>query len=383
MTSSGTDETYQVCTRCVMDRMDSDTEFDEQGICNHCRNYEKIVQRVLLPKAERPAALQRIVEMVKAQGQGAEYDCVIGVSGGVDSSYVAYLVKKLGLRPLAVHMDNGWDSELAVSNIEKFLRKLDIDLQTVVLDWEEFRDLQLAFLKASVSDAEVPTDHAIWAVLYQAAAVRNIRYIILGSSTETESLASGRWTYGIHDWKYIQSISGRFGTRPLRSFPHYSNLDKIYYRFVKRIKVFSILDYISYNKAEAMGILENELEWRPYGGKHYESIYTRFFQGYILPRKFNMDKRKGHLSALVMSGQLRREDALAELRKPIYSGYMFEEDMEYVLKKFELTEGEFEDMMQLPNRTFRDYPNSLAMQDFIRRLRVMAFADKLGFSPKL
>jgi len=207
------------------------------------------------------------------------YDCIIGVSGGVDSSYVAYVVRQLGLRPLAVHLDNGWDSELAVSNIKNFLNKLDIDLYTHVLDWEEFKQLQIAFLEASTPDSEVPTDHAIMAVLYKEAAKRNIQYIILGVNTVTEAIHAPRWSYGHNDWRYIKSVNRLFGKIKLKRFPHFSLFNLIYYSIIKRIKIVRILDFVNYKKQEAMRILQDELYWKPYGGKHYESIYTRFFQG--------------------------------------------------------------------------------------------------------
>jgi N-acetyl sugar amidotransferase len=342
-----------------MDTTDPQIEFDEKGLCNHCRGYEGYIRQRSQQEAQQQATLQRLVEEIKAKGKNKEYDCIIGVSGGIDSTYLAYQIKKLGLRPLAVHMDNGWDSELAVSNIEMVLKNLGIDLYTYVLDWQEFKDLQIAFLKASVSDAEIPTDHAIWAALYHAADERGTSYILLGTNYATEGIFPRSWTYGILDWRYIKGVHDRFGKIRLKSYPHFGFLKHcFYYPVIKRIQVISILNYMSYNKREAAEILERELGWRPYGGKHYESIYTRFFQGHILPRKFNIDKRKAHLSTLIMSDQITRAEALEEIRHPPYAGYMFEEDMEYVLKKFELTVEEFDTIMNAPVKTYRDYPNS-------------------------
>jgi N-acetyl sugar amidotransferase len=342
-----------------MDITDPHIEFDEDGVCNHCRRYEEQARQRLQREAEQQVTLQRLVEEIKARGRNKEYDCIIGVSGGIDSTYLAYQVKKLQLRPLAVHMDNGWDSELAVSNIENVLKKLGIDLYTYVLDWQEFKDLQIAFLKASVSDAEIPTDHAIWAALYHAADQRGISYILLGTNHATEGIFPRSWTYGILDWRYIKGVHDRFGKIRLKSYPHISLFKhRFFYPVIKRIQVVSILDYMPYNKREAAEILEQQLDWRPYGGKHYESIYTRFFQGYILPRKFNIDKRRAHLSTLIMSGQITRAEALEQIQHPPYAGYMFEEDMEYVLKKFELTTGQFDKIMALPIKTYQDYPNS-------------------------
>lgn len=370
--------TYQVCTRCVMDTTDPAIEFDEQGLCNHCRGYEQLAQRNLHhPEGE----LERVVAEIQARGRGKEYDCLIGVSGGVDSTYVAYMVKKLGLRPLAVHMDNGWDSELAVSNIEKFLKRLDIDLYTYVLDWEEFKDLQLAFLNASVSDAEVPTDHAIGGVMFQVAAERGISYIVSGTNTATEGILPSTWTYGVTDWRYISSVHRLFGKCRLRNYPHYTFFDMVYYAAVKRIQTVRILDYLPYNKGEALRVLQEELGWQYYGGKHYESIYTRFFQGYILPRKFNIDKRKAHLSTLICSGQISRDQALEELTQPTYPEKLQEEDRDYVIKKLELTEDEFNRIMALPLRTHAEFSTIESVHKTIKSLHLDTVARRLGFLP--
>ena len=207
------DRPYQICTRCVMDTTDPNIIFDENGVCNHCKSHEQAIKRRILPKDRREAALNKLVEEIKDSGKGKQYDCIIGVSGGVDSTYVAYLVKQLGLNPLAVHMDNGWNSELAVSNIEKVLNDMDIDLYTEVLDWEEFKELQIAFLKASVSDAEIPTDHAIWAVLFEQAIKNKVKYIILGTNVVTEGILPSSWTYGTQDWLYISDVNARFGKK--------------------------------------------------------------------------------------------------------------------------------------------------------------------------
>jgi N-acetyl sugar amidotransferase len=380
-TISQNTRTYQRCTRCVMDTTDPEIQFDENGVCNHCRGYEALAQKLVIPESERQAALDRLVTEIKSKGRGREYDCIIGVSGGVDSTYVAYLVKKLGLRPLAVHLDNGWDSELAVGNIEKILRKLGIDLYTHVLDWEEFKQLQIAFLKASTPDSEVPTDHAISAILYREAARRKVPYLIIGVNTATEGIHASQWSYGHNDWRYISAINSRFGLSTISNFPHYSLFNMFYYSLFPKIQMVRILDYIQYNKEEAMRVLEEDLGWRPYGGKHYESIYTRFFQGYILPKKFGIDKRKMHLSTLIMSGQISRDEAMAELENPPYAGYMMEEDMEYVLKKFGFTQEEFQSIMTIPARSYKDFPNSERLFKIIRNLRITTLMRKLKLMP--
>jgi N-acetyl sugar amidotransferase len=312
-------------------------------------------QRVFSGEPER---LERIVEKIKASGSNNEYDCIIGVSGGVDSTYVAYKVKELGLRPLAVHFDNGWNSELSVKNIEKTLNILDIDLYTYVIDWEEFKSLQIAFLRSSTPDGEIPTDHAITSLLYTIARDKGVKYIITGANIATEAILPETWSYGHMDWSYIKTINDRFGTRKkLSSYPHLTPLGYCYYTFIKGIRSIAILNYLNYDKAEAMKLLEEKLGWQYYGGKHYESIYTRFFQGYILTEKFRMDKRKAHLSTLILSGQLTREQALTELEKPAYPIDLLREDREYVMKKLSMSESDFQSVMEQPVKTFKDYPN--------------------------
>jgi N-acetyl sugar amidotransferase len=343
-----------VCARCVMDTSDPEISFDAHGVCNHCRSYSELADREL---RRDPGELEGLVREIRQAGTGKEYDCVIGVSGGVDSTYVAYEVKRLGLRPLAVHLDNGWDSELAIHNIEQALSTLGIDLVTRVLEWDEFRGLQVAFLRASVPDAEIPTDHAIMATLYQEASRRGIRYVLSGDNFATEAILPRRWTYGVHDWRYIKQIHRRFAGKSLSSFPHVSRLRLDYLSRVRRIRVVGLLDYFPYVKSDAMELLQRELGWRPYGGKHYESIYTRFFQGYILPTKFGIDKRKAHLSTLICAGQMTREEALRSLEENEYLAGRAAEDRVYAVKKLGLTDAEFDEIMCAPAKTYEDYPN--------------------------
>ena len=350
---------YQICTRCIMDTTDPKITFDEEGICNHCRRYERRAQKEIHYDYAGQIKLQQIVDEIKKDGKNKEYDCIIGLSGGVDSTTVAYRVKQLGLRPLAVHLDNGWDDELAANNVENILKKLDIDLLTYVLDWDEFKDLQLSFLKASVPNCEIPTDHAIVSLLYHTATKKNIRYIISGGNIVTEAIMPFSWGYRNMDWKYIKSIHKKSGTVKLKTFPHLSLFDWVYYSFAKRIKVIPVLNYIPYVKQNAKKFIEKELGWKDYGPKHFESIYTRFFQAYILPTKFGFDKRKAHLSTLICSGQMTRQHALEEMKhSPYPNDQMLKEDRKYVLKKLGLTEQEFERIMFKPVRSFKEYPNN-------------------------
>jgi len=353
---------YQICTRCVMDTSDPLIEFDDQGVCNHCRMMlAKIQSNVNLDLVQLEATLAQI----RHEGRNRRYDCILGISGGVDSTYLAYLARKFGLRPLAVHLDNGWNSELAVKNIQELLSRLGIDLYTVVLDWEVFRDLQLSFLKASTPDCEIPTDHAIHAVLFQAAAREGVRYILQGMNVRTEGIMTSAWTYGAYDWRYIQAVHRQFGTVRLGDFPHFTLADRLFNFAVRRLRAVCLLNHVDYTRTEAMRVLHDELGWRDYPTKHGESVYTRFYQSYILRRKFGIDKRRAHLSCLVVSGQLSREAAMAQLVEDPYTEETLTFEREYVIKKFGMSEREFEAIMTATPRTYRDYPNS---SDLLRRI---------------
>jgi N-acetyl sugar amidotransferase len=345
--------TYRICARCVMDTSDPDIAFDEAGVCLHCRRYDELVRGGFRGGDDAQKQIATLVGRIRHGMERKPYDCIIGVSGGVDSSYVAYKVKHLGLRPLAVHLDNGWDSELAVKNIENLLKILGIDLYTEVLDWEEFKDLQLAFLKASTPDSEIPTDHAIFATLRRMARKLGVNYVISGVNIRTETHLPSAWSQGHFDWRYIRSVHKQFGTMPLRTFPHLGYLEGR--RFTT--KIVDILNYVDYVKSDAMRVLQVDLGWKYYGGKHYESIYTRFYQGYILPRKFGYDKRRSHLSSLICSGEKTREGALQELQEETYPVELQQADREYVSKKLGISDVEFETIMKAPKKAYWDYPS--------------------------
>lgn len=342
---------YQICKRCIMDTTDPDIIFDEKGYCNHCTNAVKNIE--YYKTIDREQELKKIIERIKKKGQGKKYDCIIGVSGGVDSSYLAYKVKEFGLRPLAVHLDNGWDSELAVTNIKNLLTKLDIDLYTYVLDWEEFRSLQVAFLKASTPDSEIPTDHAILALMRKEAARYNAS-IIIGSNLITESIMAKSWSQGYQDWEYIKRVNKLYGTKKLKNFPHISIWTRIYYNRVKRQKMYCLLDYLNYNKEQAKKFLIENFGWKDYGSKHHESIYTKFYQNYILPTKFGFDKRKAHLSSLIVAGQITREEALEKMKEKLYNEDELKEHLEYVPKKLGISRKEFEAIMKTPPAKYTD-----------------------------
>lgn len=358
---------FNECVRCIMSKSsDKSITFDKNGVCNHCLRYDELVESRVFLGQQGQQKLNELVTKIKKSGKGKKYDCIVGVSGGVDSTYVAYLSKELGLRPLAIHFDNGWNSNLAVENIEKTLSLLGIDLDTYVIDWDEFKDLQLSFLKASVPDGEIPTDHGIDALLWQKAAQYGIKYILSGMNFATESLSVPDWAYGHADWRYIKDIHKKFGRLKLKTFPHFGFFKLGYYNIVRGIRIVSLLNYVNYNKSEAMALLQSELGWTYYGGKHYESIYTRFFQGYVLPNKFGIDKRVGHCSDLINSNQMTREEALDEVSRSDYDHELLSTDMDFVKKKLNLNDEEWNAIMAAPVKTFRDYKNSYNFVQFLR-----------------
>lgn len=341
-----------------MDTTDPDIMFNEQGQCHHCESYLRDITNLPKFQSNNNELLKTMLDNIRSKGRGNPYDCIIGLSGGVDSTYVAYLVKKeFGLRPLAIHMDNGWNSELSVKNVENIVKILDIDLITNVLDWEEFKNLQLAFLKASTPDAEIPTDHAIAATLYKTASQYNIKYLISGANYITERIMPMAWSQGHYDWTYIKSVYQLMHKKPLRYYSRLEWYKKWYIEKFKQIKFVPILNYVNFEQTAVKEIITKELKWVDYGGKHYESTYTKFFQGHILPSKFGYDKRKGHLSNLICSGQISREEALAILAKPPIDPSELEYLIDYVCKKFSIRKAEFDSMMLQPSKTYHDYPN--------------------------
>lgn len=379
MVMSKEDPGYRQCKLTVMDNIaDPDIRFDDAGICNYYHEYREAASAEVFTGKDGEDRVKDLAERIKRDGQGKKYDCLIGLSGGVDSTYVAYLVKQLGLRPLAVHLDNGWDSELAVKNVENIITKLGFDLFTLVVNWEEFKDIQLAYLRASVVDIEVVSDHAIFATMYKLAREQHIGYILSGTNVVTEYIMPPSWLYKKMDFANLKDIHRRFGKKKLKTYPTLDFKKYVYYSAILRLTPISILNYVPYNKQAVKELIQKELGWRDYGGKHYESLFTKFYQAYILPEKFRIDKRKAHLSTLICSGQLSREEALRELEKPLYDPKNLEADKEYVLKKFGISEAEFRNIMQLPagrHEAFRTdtglkegYMNLLRRTEKIRRI---------------
>lgn len=348
--------------------------FDENGECTFCKIHDELEKKYELNENSKNK-LSTIIEKIKSEGKNKKYDCIVGVSGGRDSSYTLYKAVKLGLKPLAVHFDNGWNSDSAVRNISNLCNKLNVDLHTHVANWEEFKDLQRSFLFASVPDAEVPTDWTIFSVLFEQASKYKVKNIIHGHSFRTEGTTPLTWTY--MDGKYVNNIQKKFGTKKIKSFPVMNMFQYLYYVFFKRIKQIRLLYYIPYNEDEILKMLTEEVGWINYGGKHHESVYTGFFQSYILTRKFNIDKRKLHYSALIRSGQINRLDSLEKIKHDPYDGG--QETLTYCLKKLALTENEFENIMKQPKKLFFDYESYYSL---VKKLeKPILLGTKLGVVP--
>ena len=351
---------YQVCTNCVMDTTDSVIQFDEKGVCDHCHNYYENILPNWHPDEQGKTKLDEIVARIKRDGQGKKYDCIIGLSGGVDSSYLAYFaVKKLGLRPLLFACDTGWNLNVAVQNVEKITKGLNMPLHTEIVNWNEMKDLQLAFFKAQVPYQDIPQDHVIFASLYNYAAKNGIKYVLTGGNNSTECVREPiEWVYQ-NDIRMLKDIHKKYSTIPLKTLPLCGMFKAhLYYRYMKGMKVVKPLDLIPYTKADAIATLQREFGWEPYANKHFESVFTRFYEGYWLIKKFGYDKRRCHFSSLILTGQLERDKALEILENPPYDEKQAMEDLEYVAKKMGLTKEEFLDLMKQENKTYKDYKNT-------------------------
>ena len=348
---------YEICKRCVMDTTDPDIVFNENGYCNHCtKAVRDLKKHIFIDETLKKQRLNEIINKIKLVGKGKKYDCVIGLSGGVDSSYLAYLVvKKFNLHPLAIHIDNGWNSEIAEQNIWNIVKKMNIDLITHIIDCEEFKSLQKALLWASVIDLEMLSDHAVAVVIYKLAKKYNIPYFLSGSNLVTESMMPRSWFYEYKlDSLNIKDIYKKYGdNKKLKTFP-FLNFYQYFFKN-KLVKHYALLNFIDYNKNNAKKILINKLNWKDYGGKHLESNITKFYQNYILPQKFGIDKRKAHLSILICAGQITRNEALKELNKPLYDPIELDEDIQYFIKKLELTENEFDKIMKAPRQEHYEF----------------------------
>ena len=361
----------RVCAQCVMDTSAININFDQSGVCNYCKEFiSRSGETLSLSSTAQKIKLDALVSQIKSQGKGRRYDCIVGVSGGVDSSWVLIQAVKLGLRPLAVHMDNGWNSELAQSNIENLVRALGVDLYTHVINWNEYRKLMQAFFDADVIDVELLYDNAMFSVNYKQAKKYSISYILGGMNQATEGIEIPKnWNWFKFDRKNIKSIGAKFGNIKLSSYPAIGTLDYLYYKFIRKIRWTSILDYMQYNKQLSIDIMVKEYGYKPYPYKHYESVFTRFYQGYILPKKFGVDKRRLHLSTLVMSGQMRRNEALKDLEAiPYPSASEMEFDKQYFLKKMNWTEEQLKEYLWRRECSHLHYPSERPLWDFLARL---------------
>ena len=352
---------YQICNRCVMDTSDPLIKFDEKGVCNHCHRYDDFV----IPQWQNCTRewLDRKMLAIKKANKDKSYDCILGLSGGVDSSYLLhYMIKEYDLRVLAVHIDAGWNTQIANENIKKLVNKLQIPLHTITINWEEMRDLTIAFLKSGVANCDVPQDHAFFGSLYNCAIQNNISCVLNGFNFATESIYPSSWEHDAMDSLQLKDIHKRFGKEPLITFPVVSFFDYwVYYPHIKKIKVISPLNFIAYSKQIALETLSKEYGWENYGNKHCESIWTKFFQEYFLPTKFGYDKRRPHYSSMILAGEMSREEALEKLKEPLYTKESLEKDLQIILDKLQLSKNEWEEIMQVPIKSYKDYRNNLEL----------------------
>jgi N-acetyl sugar amidotransferase len=353
-----------------MDTTDPEIVFDKNCICNHCLEFDSITSKSWFPNKEGERMLSEILSKVKNEGTNKEYDCIIGLSGGVDSSYLAIVLKKYNLRPLVVHIDAGWNTEIAVSNIEKIVKYCDYDLYTHVMDWEEIKDLQVAYLKAGVANQDVVQDHAFFATLYHFAVKNKISYIISGGNIATESVFPQAWHHSAMDAINLKSIHKKYGTIQLKKYKTISFFKYyFYYPFVKGMKTIRPLNYLPYNRREAIEALKKEVDYKEYGKKHSESRFTKFFQNYYLPKKFGYDKRKPHLSSQILSGEISRNEAIMELKTPVYRENELRESLEYIGKKLEFKYEELNQIINSDGNHYRMFSNWDKYHGFAKKLQ--------------
>ena len=369
----------QICVNCVMDTSDSAIVFDENGVCDHCITYKTKTLPNWSPGDFSNPALLNMVKKIKAEGVGKDFDCIVGMSGGIDSSYLTFIATELGLRPLVFHVDAGWNSQIAVNNIEMLIDKLGLDLYTEVIDWQEMRDLQLAYFKSGVPHIDTPQDHAFFATMYKFAEIHKIKYILTGANLSTECIRNPiEWMYYQSDSIQLRDIHAKFGNRPLVKYPVTSIMrHKIWLPYFKGIKVLRPLNMVHYDKEAAKQLLSEKFGWQPYPQKHFESRFTRFYEGYWLPKKFGFDTRKVQYSSLIVTGQMTRNEALEKLKLPALDETIVKQEFEYVANKLEISVDELQTYMDAPNKTYRDYKSQEGI--YILGARVMkALGLELG-----
>lgn len=362
-----------------MDVSDSQISFDDQGVCDHCHAFETDVRPHWHPDARGKAEVERAVARIREQGKGKEFDSILGMSGGLDSSFMLHLVvKEFGLRPLVFHVDGGWNSDIAVSNIQNLVGGLGLDLYTEVINWEEMRDFQLAFFKAGVPHLDIPQDHAFVATLYHFANKHGIKWILNGGNISTECVRNPKeWLYYGTDLAQLRDIHRQFGTRPLKTYPFSSILfHKVYLRYLRGVRVFKPLDLLPYSKQMAIETLGREYGWKAYPQKHFESRFTRFYEGYWLPTRFGFDTRRVQFSSLILTGQMTRAEALDLLRSPAYDPATIDDDFEYIASKLRISVDELRRYHQMPKATYRDFRNREWMFDLGARILKIIGAEK-------
>jgi len=359
-----TDTIEKICSNCVMDTTDAAIRFDISGVCDHCRDFYNNVEPNWHTDVRGHAVLSRTIDDVRKAGKGQDFDCILGLSGGLDSSYMLHLlVKEYGLRPLVFHVDGGWNSDLAVNNIQMLVEKLGLDLFTEVIDWEDMRDFQLAFFKSGISQIDIPQDHAFVATLYKFANKYGVKHIMNGGNISTECVRNPlEWLYYGTDMWLINDIRKQFCTRPLTNYPFSSVLfHKFYLRYLKRVQVVRPLNYMPYSKELAINTLRDEYGWRAYPQKHFESRFTKFFEGYWLPTRFGYDTRKVQFSSLILTGQMTRDEALEKLKFPAYDPATIDDEFAYIAKKLGISVDELRHYHTMPLKSYKDYRNQEAL----------------------
>ena len=355
---------YKICSNCVMDTSDSRITFEETGMCDHCTDFYNNVKPNWKTDVTGINLLSTIISEIKEDGKKSDYDCILGLSGGVDSSYMLHIaVKQFGLRPLVFHVDGGWNSELAVNNIQVMIDKLGLDLYTEVINWEEMKDLQLAFFKSGVPHLDIPQDHAFIATLYNFANKYNIKYILNGGNISTECVRNPlEFLYYGTDMSQIRDIRRRFSTNKMETYPFSPVLKhKFYLRYIKGVQVVKPLDYMPYFKEDAIKLLEIEYGWTPYPQKHFESRFTKFYEGYWLPERFGFDTRRVQYSSLILTEQLTREEAIQKLKKPAFNPETIDEEFKYIATKLGISVSELLWYFNLPRKYYWDYKNQLSL----------------------
>lgn len=379
-------ENNPICNNCILDKENAtDLSLDKDGICQYCRNYNSTYVENVKPRSILKTELSEQISKIKEASKNGKYDSIMGLSGGVDSSYLAFLAKEWGLNPLLVHFDNGWNSELAVQNIDRIVQYTGFDLYTYVVDWEEFKDLQRSYILSGVLDWEIPTDHGFYSCLFEQAHKNKINTILTGHNHQTEAILPKNMRWSKFDAANILDIHKKFGTTKLKTFPLLNFYRHNYLLKIGNFKRNNLLEFVDYNKEDAKSTIIQKMGWKDYGGKHYESIFTRFYQGYVLKEKFGIDKRRAHLSNLILSGQLTRDQALVEIATPSYSKDLLLEDKEYVLKKLGFKTDEFERIMKetpVSHTTYKSYETGLYLkhEKFMQSVKpITKVLRKLGF----